>query len=144
MAIIARFKTAYDQKEVVLDTKVTITISQGAAAAGSNAVKRVDNEGKEVWALPVGTIVEVSGDAIVEVVNPNGAYHASVPTPDTVTSDMYIIAQSDATMSGRHIPTETLSYKYIGKEDFVAASSVAKPVALFKINDPTDLVLGTR
>lgn len=142
MAVIARFKTAYDQKEIVVDALVTVS---AVGTAGSNAANYVTNDGAAIVGLPVGTVVNFNGTTITEVINPNGAYHESSPDPVAITDAMYIIAQSDATMSYGHVPVETLSYKYIGKEDFVGAkASVPKPVALFKITDPTDVVVGIR
>ena len=49
----------------------------------------------------------------------------------------YIVAQSDQTMEYGHIPVENRNYAYSSK---VAASTVAKKVAVFRINDVADVI----
>lgn len=137
---IARFRTAHGQREVVVNAKLTV----GSPAVGSNSAKYKDAEGKEVLGLPVGTIVSydkaTNTFSEVKATVASGAVSAA---PEIKLGD-YIIAQSDATMSGGHVPVETLSFKYIGACDFVGASTVEKPIALFEITDIHDVVVGVR
>lgn len=52
----------------------------------------------------------------------------------------YIVAQSDMTMGDSHVPVEQRNYNY---SDKVAASTTAKLVALYRINDLTDITYRT-
>ena len=55
----------------------------------------------------------------------------------TVAAGAYIVAQSDQTMEYGHIPVENRDYRYDPK---VAVSTTVKKVALFRINDVTDII----
>lgn len=52
----------------------------------------------------------------------------------------YIVAQSDMTMGDSHVPVEQRNYNY---SDKVAASATPKLVALYRINDLTDITSKT-
>jgi hypothetical protein len=53
----------------------------------------------------------------------------------------YIIAQSDMTMEYGHVPVENVNYKY---DPTVAASTTKnKKVAVFRVNDATDVYCTT-
>lgn len=137
---IARFRTAHNQREVVVNAKLTV----GSPAVGSNAANYKDIEGKDVLGLPVGTVVSYDkATNTFSEVKCTVASGAVTAAPAFKVGD-YIIAQSDATMSGGHVPVETLSFKYIGACDFVGASSVEKPIALFEITDIHDVVVGKK
>lgn len=137
---IARFKTAFHQREVVVDAKLTVD----SPAVGSNAKSYTNNEGASILGLPVGTMLSYNKATNtfteVKATVANGAVTAA----PAITLGNYIIAQSDATMSGGHVPVETLSYKYVDKCDFVGASTVEKPIALFEITDVNDVVVGEK
>lgn len=137
---IARFKTAFHQREIVIDGKLTVD----SPATGSNAKTYTDNDGNSILGLPVGTMLsyDKATNTFTEV--KATVSEGVVTAAPAVTLGNYIIAQSDATMSGGHVPVETLSYKYIGKCDFVGASSVAKPIAVFEITDVNDVVVGVK
>lgn len=139
---IARFRTAMNQKEIVFDAKLTV----GTVGGNSNAGNYKDNEGKDVKGLPVGTLLSynASNDTFTEKVGEGAGTSESPYVAPVVALGDYIIAQSDATMSGGHVPVETLSYKYIGKCDFVGESTEKKPIAVYEVIDVHDVVMGKR
>ena len=53
----------------------------------------------------------------------------------------YIVAQSDMTLGNGHVPVENRDYRY---DATVAASTAAKLVALFRIDNPDDVIVGTQ
>ena len=55
-----------------------------------------------------------------------------------LTTDMYIVAQSDQTMEYGHVPVELRDYRYV---DTVADKTTVKKVALFRIINPQDVIL---
>ena len=137
---IARFKTAYHQVERVFDSKITVD----TPAVGSNAANYVNAEGKTVKGLPVGTMVSYNKSTNTFTEVKATVSGGSVTAAPAVTLGNYIIAQSDATMSGGHVPVETLSYKYIGAYDFVGESATEKNIALFEITDVNDVVVSEK
>lgn len=110
------FKTAYLQHEVVEDVKVT---------AGKNQV------------LHVGDIVKITNGVLGLVLSASAASASAVSFP-ALTTDMYIVAQSDQTMEYGHVPVEMRDYRYDNK---VADKSTAKKVALFRIINPQDVIV---
>lgn len=110
------FKTAYLQHEVVEDVKVT---------AGKNQV------------LHVGDIVKITNGVLGLVLSASASAAGSVVFP-ALTTDMYIVAQSDQTMEYGHVPVEMRDYRY---DDKVADKSTAKKVALFRIINPQDVIV---
>ena len=110
------FKTAYLQHEVVEDVKVT---------AGKNQV------------LHVGDIVKITNGVLGLVLSASAASASAVSFP-ALTTDMYIVAQSDQTMEYGHVPVEMRDYRY---DDKVADKSTAKKVALFRIINPQDVIV---
>ena len=110
------FKTAYLQHEVVEDVKVT---------AGKNQV------------LHVGDIVKITNGVLGLVLSASAASASAVSFP-ALTTDMYIVAQSDQTMEYGHVPVEMRDYRY---DDKVADKSTAKKVALFRIINPLDVIV---
>ncbi len=110
------FKTAYLQHEVVEDVKVT---------AGKNQV------------LHVGDIVKITNGVLGLVLSASATAAGSVVFP-ALTTDMYIVAQSDQTMEYGHVPVEMRDYRY---DDKVADKSTAKKVALFRIINPQDVIV---
>lgn len=110
------FKTAYLQHEVVEDVKVT---------AGKNQV------------LHVGDIVKITNGVLGLVLSASASAAGSVVFP-ALTTDMYIVAQSDQTMEYGHVPVEMRDYRYDSK---VADKSTAKKVALFRIINPQDVIV---
>lgn len=110
------FKTAYLQHEVVEDVKVT---------AGKNQV------------LHVGDIVKITNGVLGLVLSASATSANGVSFP-ALTTDMYIVAQSDQTMEYGHVPVEMRDYRY---DDKVADKTTAKKVALFRIIDPKDVIV---
>lgn len=110
------FKTAYLQHEVVEDVKVT---------AGKNQV------------LHVGDIVKITNGVLGLVLSASAASASAVSFP-ALTTDMYIVAQSDQTMEYGHVPVEMRDYRYDNK---VADKATAKKVALFRIINPQDVIV---
>lgn len=110
------FKTAYLQHEIVEDVKVT---------AGKNQV------------LHVGDIVKITNGVLGLVLSASAASASAVSFP-ALTTDMYIVAQSDQTMEYGHVPVEMRDYRY---DDKVADKSTAKKVALFRIINPQDVIV---
>jgi hypothetical protein len=102
MAVKAHFKTAYGQREIVLDTKVSAD-------------------------LKVGYLVTLTGT--------EGNYSIAAASSATVTEGQYIVAQSDMTMGKRDYSKHEFVY-----DDTVKASTTAKKVALFRVNDPSDII----
>lgn len=110
------FKTAYLQHEVVEDVKVT---------AGKNQV------------LHVGDIVKITNGVLGLVLSASATSANGVSFP-ALTTDMYIVAQSDQTMEYGHVPVEMRDYRY---DDKVADKTTAKKVALFRIINPLDVIV---
>ena len=110
------FKTAYLQHEIVEDVKVT---------AGQNQ------------ALHVGDIVKITNGVLGLVLSASATSANGVSFP-ALTTDMYIVAQSDQTMEYGHVPVEMRDYRYDNK---VADKATAKKVALFRIINPQDVIV---
>lgn len=110
------FKTAYLQHEIVEDVKVT---------AGKSQV------------LHVGDIVKITNGVLGLVLSASATAAGSVVFP-ALTTDMYIVAQSDQTMEYGHVPVEMRDYRY---DDKVADKATAKKVALFRIINPQDVIV---
>ena len=110
------FKTAYLQHEIVEDVKVT---------AGKGQV------------LHVGDIVKITNGVLGLVLSASAASASAVSFP-ALTTDMYIVAQSDQTMEYGHVPVEMRDYRY---DDKVADKATAKKVALFRIINPLDVIV---
>lgn len=110
------FKTAYLQHEIVEDVKVT---------AGENQV------------LHVGDIVKITNGVLGLVLSASATSANGVSFP-ALTTDMYIVAQSDQTMEYGHVPVEMRDYRY---DDKVADKTTAKKVALFRIINPLDVIV---
>lgn len=110
------FKTAYLQHEIVEDVKVT---------ADKNQV------------LHVGDIVKITDGVLGLVLSAAANAKGSVVFP-ALTTDMYIVAQSDQTMEYGHVPVEMRDYRYDNK---VADKATAKKVALFRIINPQDVIV---
>ena len=70
----------------------------------------------------------------------DGSALAAISDSTAIAEGQYIIAQSDMTMGNGHVPVENRNYKY---DDTVAASTTAKLVAVFRINDPSDVIART-
>ena len=110
------FKTAYLQHEIVEDVKVT---------AGKGQV------------LHVGDIVKITNGVLGLVLSASATSANGVSFP-ALTTDMYIVAQSDQTMEYGHVPVEMRDYRYDNK---VADKATAKKVALFRIINPLDVIV---
>lgn len=82
--------------------------------------------------LKVGQICTFSGV--------DGTALAALGDSAAVAVGQYIIAQSDMTMGDGHVPVENRNYKY---SDVVAASTTAKTVAVFRIDDLGDIIAYT-
>ena len=110
------FKTAYLQHEIVEDVKVTADKGQ---------------------VLHVGDIVKITNGVLGLVLSASATSANGVSFP-ALTTDMYIVAQSDQTMEYGHVPVEMRDYRY---DDKVADKSTAKKVALFRIINPLDVIV---
>ena len=110
------FKTAYLQHEIVEDVKVT---------AGKSQV------------LHVGDIVKITNGVLGLVLSASATAADSVVFPE-LTTDMYIVAQSDQTMEYGHVPVEMRDYRY---DDKVADKATVKKVVLFRIINPQDVIV---
>ena len=110
------FKTAYLQREIPVDAAVM----QGDGLVVGNLVKLV-----KAGANTVPYIVAATGN-----------------DKDAALADAtHIIAQSDMTLEYGHVPVENRDYRY---NDKVSIGTSAKKVALFKINDLSDINITSR
>lgn len=110
----AKFRTAYDQREVVLDAVVS---AKEPVSVGSLV--------KVTWdGTNPATLESVTGSSNLEALN----------------AATHIVAQSDMTMEYGHVPVEFRNYKY---SDAVANSvgNAVKKVALFKITEKDDVIV---
>lgn len=114
----ANFKTAYLQREIPVDAK----------AAGA-------------LELHVGDVVSgtVGADGVLTIAARSNSVEATAKA--SVAEGDYIVAQSDMTMEYGHVPVEDRDYRY---NDKVSMSATAKKVALFKINDLSDINITSR
>lgn len=120
--VTAKFKTAYLQREVVMDA---ILASSGTSAA-DGMVAATDYK--------VGDLVKYtkSTNTLAPV--------ATAPTTNDGT--YYFFAQSDQTMDYGHVPVEDRDYRY--NPSIAKSTSAAKKVALFHVVDFNDVIFGTR
>ena len=58
----------------------------------------------------------------------------------TATQGCYMVAQSDVTMGDSHVPVEHHNYAY-NNEVAATATGVKKLVALFRIDNPDDIIV---
>ena len=79
--------------------------------------------------LKVGQVCTFSGV--------DGTAIAAVADATPITAGQWIVAQSDMTMGEGHVPVENRDYRY---SDIVKASATAKHVALFRIDNPEDII----
>lgn len=107
----AHFKTAYGQREIILDAKV-------AAMSGNNTGH-----------IKVGDLVTLSTDTY-------GVH--TITEVAALTNATHIVAQSDMTLEYGHIPVESRDYRYSPN---VATSTTVKKVALFQIIDKNDIIV---
>ena len=119
------FKTAYLQHEVALDLKVKA--AGGVASGDTPSTSQI---------LHVGDIVKIVNNEL-QLVVAGAASENSIADP-ALTTDMYIVAQSDQTMEYGHVPVELRDYRYV---DTVADKTTVKKVALFRIINPQDVIL---
>ena len=101
MAYKAYFKTGLDQREIVMDVKVSADVK-------------------------VGNLVTLTGTGSSATI--------AAASSGTPTAGQYIVAQSDMTMGKRDYSTHEFVYS-----DVVKASTALKKVALFRVNDPSDV-----
>ena len=119
------FKTAYLQHEVALDLKVKA--AGGVASGDTPSTSQI---------LHVGDIVKIVNNEL-QLVVAGAASENSIVDP-ALTTDMYIVAQSDQTMEYGHVPVELRDYRYV---DTIADKTTVKKVALFRIINPQDVIL---
>lgn len=124
MAIVtAQFKTAYLQREVVMDA--ILSTNSGAAADGM-----------------VGANDYKVGD-LVKYTKSTNTLAPVATAPTTNDGTYYFFAQSDQTMGYGHVPVENRDYRYnpsIAK----SAANTTKKVALFQVVDFNDVIFGSR
>ena len=114
----ADFKTAYLQREVVLDVV-------GVASETMTVGQIFSMSGNQINPLVVGS----GADASAAIASAIGA----------VTEGMYIVAQGDQTMEYGHVPVEYADYKYDPK--VYLTSGGTKKVAAFMITNLADINL---
>lgn len=114
----ANFKTAYLQREIPVDAKAASPLE-----------------------LHVGDVVSgtIGTDGVYTLAARSNAAEATAKS--SVTVGDYIVAQSDMTMEYGHVPVENRDYRY---DDKVSMGTSAKKVALFKINDLSDINITSR
>ena len=114
----ANFKTAYLQRELPVDAKAASPIE-----------------------LHVGDVVSgtIGADGVYTLAARSNAAEATAKS--SVAVGDYIVAQSDMTMEYGHVPVENRDYRY---NDKVSIGTSAKKVALFKINDLSDINITSR
>lgn len=114
----ANFKTAYLQRELPVDAKAASPLE-----------------------LHVGDVVSgtIGTDGVYTLAARSNAAEATAKS--SVAVGDYIVAQSDMTMEYGHVPVENRDYRY---DDKVSMSTTAKKVALFKINDLSDINITSR
>ena len=114
----ANFKTAYLQRELPVDAKAASPIE-----------------------LHVGDVVSgtIGADGVLTIAARSNAAEATAKS--SVAVGDYIVAQSDMTMEYGHVPVENRDYRY---DDKVSMGTSAKKVALFKINDLSDINITSR
>lgn len=115
--VFADFKTAYLQREVVLDVMPAASFS-----------------------ATVGQVFSMSGNVptlLAVDVSAASAAGATASAKAAVAVGMYIIAQGDQTMEYGHVPVEYTDYKYNPAVNF--AASTPKKVAAFMITNLADI-----
>ena len=114
----ANFKTAYLQRELPVDAKAASPLE-----------------------LHVGDVVSgtIGADGVYTLAARSNAVEATAKS--SVAVGDYIVAQSDMTMEYGHVPVENRDYRY---DDKVSMGTSAKKVALFKINDLSDINITSR
>ena len=114
----ANFKTAYLQREIPVDAKAASPLE-----------------------LHVGDVVSgtIGADGVYTLAARSNAVEATAKS--SVAVGDYIVAQSDMTMEYGHVPVENRDYRY---DDKVSMGTSAKKVALFKINDLSDINITSR
>lgn len=80
----------------------------------------------------------VAAELIVGAICSYNAGTQALTGKETAAVGDYIVAQSDQTMEYGHVPVENRDYRYSNK---VAVSATPKKVALFRINDVTDIIV---
>ena len=115
----ANFKTAYLQRELPVDAKAASPLE-----------------------LHVGDVVSgtVGADGVLTIAARSNNTSEPAAKSSVAVGD-YIVAQSDMTMEYGHVPVENRDYRY---DDKVSMSTTAKKVALFKINDLSDINITSR
>lgn len=91
--------------------------------------------GKDQYEIVLDAIVKA--DMEVGTVCSYNATNKELSVAADVSAGAYIVAQSDQSMEYGHIPVENRDYRYSSK---VATSTVAKKVAVFRINDVADVI----
>lgn len=117
--VTAQFKTAYLQREVVMDA---ILASSGTSAADG--------------------MVAATDYKVGDVVRYTAATNTLAPVASSPQVGDYFFAQSDQTMGYGHVPVENRDYRY--NPSIAKSTSAAKKVALFKIVDVNDIIFGSR
>lgn len=114
----ANFKTAYLQREVVLDVV-------GVASETMTVGQIFSMSGNQINPLVIGS----GADASAAIASAIGA----------VTTGMFIVAQGDQTMEYGHVPVEYADYKY--DPTVYLTNGGHKKVAAFMITNLADLNL---
>lgn len=124
----AEFKTAKDVYAKLFDCKVKASTITTPVVTGGGTL-----------ALKVGSLVKFnSTTGELNLVTGTGTSSEAAVAAPAVTTDMYIVAQSDMTLDRGHAPVEYRDYRY---SDAVADSATEKHVALYLIHDAADVAL---
>lgn len=138
----ASFKTAYLQRELILDAAVkgkTVYAGQvGITPAEQAYAARFASSGADTTVVIVGDLVKMTAATTT--------VPAYIERVTSLAQATHIVAQSDQTLEYGHIPVENRDYRYVPVVNAtftgtVAATSPVKKVALFKIVNPDDVEL---
>lgn len=140
----ASFKTAYLQREVVVDCAVkgntTYAGQAGITPAEQAYAARFATSSPDTSVVLVGDLVKLTPAA--------AAVPAYIERVTSLAQATHIVAQSDQTVGYGHVPVENRDYRYtpVVLNTFTGTASASSPVKkclLFKITNPEDIQLNT-
>lgn len=122
----AQLKTGYLVREEVVDVAVSASCKVGDVVS-------IANEGTSS-----AVIAPITGTSSSTVGSYSSADQAAAIAAASVSVGQLIIAQGDQTMFG-HVLVENRDYRY---DPAVASESTIKKVAVFRIRDISDIIIG--
>lgn len=138
----ASFKTAYLQREIVVDVAVkgnsTYAGQEGITPAEQAYAARFASAGADTSVLIVGDLVKLTPAT--------GSTPAYIERVTSLAQATHIVAQSDQTVGYGHVPVENRDYRYVPVvlntfTGTVGATSPVKKCLLFRITNPEDIEL---